>query len=68
MLRVFVGSPDKTLAGVVYMASQICSVYISRLKGKWQQNFLSSYLKESPKQYVEVYYRIFIFALFGEIF
>ena len=37
-------------------------------KGKWQQNFLSSYLKETPKQYIEVYYRIFISALFGEIF
>ena len=23
-------------------------------KGKWQQNFLSSHLKETPKQYIEV--------------
>ena len=38
------------------------------LKGKWQQNFLSSHLKETPKQYIKVYYRIFISALFGEIF
>ena len=38
------------------------------LKGKWQQNFLSSYLKETPKQDIEVYYTIFISALFGEIF
>ena len=38
------------------------------LKGKWQQKFLSAYLKETPKQYIEVYYRIFISALFGEIF
>ena len=37
-------------------------------KGKWQQKFLSAYLKETPKQYIEVYYRIFIPALFGEIF
>ena len=38
------------------------------VKGKWQQKFLSSYLKETLKQYIEVYYRIFISALFGEIF
>ena len=37
-------------------------------KWKWQQNFLSSHLKETPKQYIDVYYRIFIFALFGAIF
>ena len=37
-------------------------------KEKWQQNFLSSYLKETPKQYIEVYYRIFISALFGKKF
>ena len=30
-------------------------------KGKWQQKLLS-------KQYTEVYYRIFISALFGDIF
>ena len=41
---------------------------LSILKGKWQQKFLSFYLKETPKQYIEVYYRIFISALFGEIF
>ena len=38
------------------------------IKGKWQQNFLSSHVKETPKQYIKVYYRIFISALFGEIF
>ena len=38
------------------------------LKGKWQKKFLSSHLKETPKQYIEVYYRILISALFGEIF
>ena len=37
-------------------------------KGRWGQKFLSSYLKETPKQYIEVYYRIFISALFGELF
>ena len=34
----------------------------------WQQKILSSYLKETPKQYIEVYYRIFVSALFSEIF
>ena len=38
------------------------------IKGKWQQNVLSSHLKETPKQYIEVCNRIFISALFGEIF
>ena len=38
------------------------------LKGKWQQNFLLSHLKETSKQYIEVYCRIFTSALFGEIF
>ena len=37
-------------------------------KGKWQQKFLSAYLKQTPKQYIEVYYRTLISALFGEIF
>ena len=37
-------------------------------KGKWRKNFLSSYFKETAKQYIEVYHRIFIPALFGEIF
>ena len=41
---------------------------ISSFKGKWQQKFLSACLKQTPKQYIEVYYRIFISALFGEIF
>ena len=35
---------------------------------EWQQKFLSAYLKETPKPYIEVYYRIFMPALFGEIF
>ena len=38
------------------------------IKGKWQPKFLSFYLKETPKQYIELYYRIVISALFGEIF
>ena len=38
------------------------------IKGNWQQKFLSSYLKETPKQYIQVYYRIFISAFFGDIF
>ena len=29
------------------------------IEGKWQQQFLSSHLKETPKLYIEVYYRIF---------
>ena len=37
-------------------------------KGKWQQNFLSSHLKEALKQYIEVYYRIFISVLIGDLF
>ena len=37
-------------------------------KGDWQQKFLSVYLKDTPKQYIEVYYRIFVSALLGEIF
>ena len=37
-------------------------------KGKWQQIFLSSHLKETPKQYMEVCYRNVISALFREIF
>ena len=42
--------------------------YSLTLKGKWQENFLSSHFKETSKQYIEVYYRIFISALFREIF
>ena len=38
------------------------------IKRKWQQNFLSSLLKETLKQYIEVYYRIFMSALFRKIF
>ena len=47
---------------------QQCVAVSSKLKVKWQQNFLSSHLKETPKQYIEVYYRILVSALFGEIF
>ena len=46
----------------------MCCFQISYIKGKCQQKFLSAYLKETPKQYIEVNYRIFIPALFGEIF
>ena len=59
-----------------YIAAQIYIVleykgikksYHVHFKGKWQQK--SSYLRETPKQYIaEVYYRIFVSALFGEIF
>ena len=38
------------------------------LKGKWQEKFLSSHLKETPKLYLEIYYRILTPALFREIF
>ena len=38
------------------------------IKAKWQQKILSSYLKETPKQYIQVYYRVFTSAFFGEIF
>ena len=34
------------------------------VKGKWQQKFLSSHLKQTPKLYLEVFYRIFKSALF----
>ena len=55
-----------------YFCSTFIKVYICSsfllLKGKWQQKFLSSYLKETPKQCIEVNYRILISALFGEIF
>ena len=39
-----------------------------RLKGKLQQKFLSSHLKETPKLYIEIYYRILTSALFRDIF
>ena len=49
----------------------ISSLFYNRkelVNGKRQQNFLSSHLKETPKQYIEVYDRVLISALFGEIF
>ena len=46
----------------------VVSFHLLSFKGKWQQKILSAYLKETPKQYIEVYYRILIPALFGEIF
>ena len=51
---------------MVHFPLFVFETYLS-IKGKWQQNFLSSHLKETPKQYTEVYYRILISALFGEI-
>ena len=36
--------------------------------GKWQQKFLPSHLEETTKQYMEVYYRIFMSALFRDVF
>ena len=37
------------------------------VKRNYQQKCLSSHLKETPKQYIEVSYRIFNSALFREI-
>ena len=34
------------------------------LRGKWQQKFLSSHLKETQKLYIEVCYRILTLSLF----
>ena len=56
----------RSLKLVVYPDTVMRGDYL--VKGKWQQSFLSSHLKETPKQYTEVYYRIFISALIGEIF
>lgn len=33
---------------------------IWNIKGKWQQKFISSHLKEDQKQYIEVYFKTFI--------
>ena len=38
------------------------------VKGKWQQNILLSHLKETLKQYIEVYYKIFISVSLRAIF
>ena len=38
------------------------------VKGKWQQKILSSHLKETPKQSIGVFNRVFTSALFREIF
>ena len=54
-------------ANTINRRIEIPTIYL-QLKGKWQQNFLSSHLKETPKQYIDIYYRIHISALFGEIF
>ena len=50
------------------LLSAITHIPIPLIKGKWQQMFLSSHLKETLKQYMEAYYRIFRSALFREIF
>ena len=65
--RKYTTSPIQYIKYTITINLQIVSYY-SLFKGKWQQKFLSAYLKETPKQYIEVYYRIFISALFGEIF
>ena len=31
-------------------------------EGKWPQKILSSYLKETPKQYIEIYYKFLHFS------
>ena len=41
---------------------------ITSFKGKWQQKILLSHLKGTLKQYIEVYYKIFIFVSLREIF
>ena len=41
---------------------------ITAVKGKLATKNLSSYLKESTKQLLEVFYRTFTSSLFGEIF
>ena len=59
---------SESVEQILQLESNAWNIVAGDVKGKWQQNFLSSYLKETPKQYIEVYYRIFISALFGEIF
>ena len=53
--------------GEAVISPHICC-FLEEGKEKWQQNFLSSYLKDTAIQYIEVYYRIFISALIGVIF
>ena len=60
--------PHVLQASEVINACTIFSLWIFNFKGKLQQKFLLSYLKETPKQYIEIYYRIFRFALFRDIF
>ena len=55
----------RSLKLVVYPDTVMRGDYL--VQGKWQQNFLSSHLKETRKQYIEVDYRIFISALISEI-
>ena len=54
------------------MQCKICSDNangeLSSFKEKWQPEFLSSYLKETVEQYIEVYDWIFTSALFFDIF
>ena len=60
--------PHVLQASEVINACTIFLIWIFNFKGKLQQKFLSSHLKETPKQYIEVYYRILRSALFHDIF
>ena len=48
--------------------SRICKEILPHVRINGNNFFLTSHLKETPKQYMEVCYRIFISALFREIF
>ena len=41
---------------------------VEPLKGNGDKNFYSSHLNETPKLYIEIYYRILTPALFRDIF
>ena len=56
----------RTIYSIISMANSSYNAYIyyishtTPLKGKWQQEFLSFHLNETPKLYIEVLYRIFV--------
>ena len=62
-----------TFSSVTVLDLDLLGLYVTFcvmavFKEKWQQKFLSSHLKETPKLYIEAYYRILALALFRDVF
>ena len=50
-----------------YESQSVVAVVLTSLKGKWQQKFLSSHLKETAKQYITEFLHMYALLYYGPL-